>query len=291
MAIPLHARLFRYQLTTAELVVLLVMTEHCSTGTTIWASTRRIAAYAKLSVRQVKRVIDQLLHRHILRELAPANSKGRRKPATYAINEAALEEDPAVMAFLGGEKQDALPGISRPAIPGEPMESPAKGDMVSPVRVTWCPAMGDMVSPNPKLDPLLNPRTTPKPPAIDFQDAIAEQFERAGFSVEREVTVPDRGDGYTGRIDLVARRGGEVFAIECDCGRPREKSRAKLEQFPATQRLIVLREPAGSFLQAPALATLIRPASCRFGRCDGRGMRISLSTPGKWVPCECQRPD
>jgi hypothetical protein len=294
---PLHARLFRYRLSAGELGLLRAMVEHCSTGATIWASTRRLAAYSKLSVRQVQRIIDQLLKRRILRELAPANANGRRCPATFAINEAALEDDPAMAEFLAREKQQTLPGISRPSIPGEPLRprsgTVATGDMMSPIPVTLCRVTGDMMSSNPLNNSLRDLNPTPKPPAATFQDAIERHFQQLGFDVEREVAIPNRGDDHEGRIDLLARRDREVVAIECDRERPREKSREKLLAFSeATQKLIILREPVDIFRESPTLENLIqaapRPAPRPCDRCLGSGLRPSYDIPGRSVLCECR---
>jgi hypothetical protein len=200
------------------------------------------------------------------------------------------------------DRQIQLPGIRRPAAPGEPINREAvvsaAGAYHAPVLAEGCMASGGGVhivqgtgayyAPDSPIESPLDSKTTPKPPAAAFQDSIELYFKQAGYETEREVPVPNRGDGCTGRIDLLARRGPEIVAIECDCGRPRRKSEEKLLAFPATQRLIVLREPAGGFQEIPALKTLVL-CPCRFGRCDGSGVHASYSTPGISVPCECRK--
>ena len=99
---PLRARLFWYKLTSDELVLLQAMVEHCSDGSTIWASISRLAVYSKLSERKVQRLIHGedrdsrrvrgLCERGILTQLAPWNA-AKRRPATYRLNEEALEEE------------------------------------------------------------------------------------------------------------------------------------------------------------------------------------------------------
>jgi hypothetical protein len=91
-----------------------------------------------------------------------------------------------------------------------------------------------------------------------FLEVIQLQLEQAGFETQREVFVQDRGDGCVGRIDLVAKRGEAIFAIECDSERPRQKSRTKLLAYPATKRLIILRDAAAGFTDAVLFDDLIR---------------------------------
>jgi len=90
-----------------------------------------------------------------------------------------------------------------------------------------------------------------------FRDVIKRELERAGYETRGEVFCSDRGDGYAGRIDLVAKRGADLLAIECDREQPREKSQIKLMGYPATRRLIILRDPAGGFMDAPCFEDLI----------------------------------
>jgi len=98
----------------------------------------------------------------------------------------------------------------------------------------------------------------PSEDAASFLDVIQRQLKQAGFETQREVFVQDRGDGCVGRIDLVAKRGQEIFAIECDNERPRQKSQIKLLAYPATKRLIILRDAAGGFGDARFLEDLIQ---------------------------------
>jgi hypothetical protein len=296
---PLRARLHWYKLDVFEFAVLTAMCEHDWKGLSVWPSIARLAAYSKLSERKVQYVIRRLRDRGLVSELAPGSST-KRRPTTYRINEEAFEADPRMSPYCDWQIQ--LPGIRRPGVPGEPINrepmASTPGAYRAPVRSDGCTSgtgwvhivrgTGAHCAPDSLIDSPLDSETTPKPPAATFQDSIELQLKQAGYETEREVPVPDRGDGSGGRIDLVARRGSEVIAVECDSGRPRQKSEIKLLAFPATQRFIVLRDPAGGFRNSPALQALI-PGPCVFGRCDGSGLRASYSTPGRSVPCDCRR--
>jgi hypothetical protein len=119
---PLRARLHRYKLTVGEFSLLTAMCEHCSDGSVIKASIPRLAAYAKLSEKQVDRLIDGyedprtkarvpgFKERGILTELSPYNA-GRRMPAIYRLNEDALQLDPRMRKWLNKQAQRLLPGI------------------------------------------------------------------------------------------------------------------------------------------------------------------------------------
>jgi len=156
---PLRARLHWYRLTSDELVLLQAMVEHCSDGSVIWAAIPRLAAYSKLSERTIQRLIHGedrpgrphragLVERGILTQLAPEN-RGQRRPATYRLNEEALELDPLVRLYRN--LQAGLPGIRRPPIPGEPVTgvrgSPVQRDrQVSPGHRTGVPGSPVQVS-------------------------------------------------------------------------------------------------------------------------------------------------
>src|SRR5437870_1860285 len=116
---PLRARLHWYRLSASEFALLTAMCEQRSDGSTVWASIARLAAYSKLDERTVQRLIRGFCARGILSQLAPGNA-AKRMPATYRVNEAALEEDPRMVPYRS-TGQDQLPGIPRPAVPGEPI--------------------------------------------------------------------------------------------------------------------------------------------------------------------------
>ena len=262
----LRERLHWYRLDVYEFAVLSAMCLHDWYGKTIWPSIPRLAAFAKLSERKVQYVIRALRKRGILSELAPGNSANRRS-VTYRINEEVFEVDPRTAVY--DDRQIHLPGVQRPAITGEPVTPGASHAPDAIPERTSCEGLVHVVrwtgayhAPDSLSESLLESKATPKPPASKFQDFIDSQFKKAGFETQREVPVPDRGDGSSGRIDLIARRGTEVVAVELDAGRPREKSQTKLLAYPATRRLIVLRNPVAGFQQAPTLDAQIQCSLC-----------------------------
>ena len=76
------------------------------------------------------------------------------------------------------------------------------------------------------------------------QEEVANWLEKRGYSCTLEVPVADRGDGRSGRVDLMAERDGNQVAIEIDRDSPREKSLVKLRQF-ACAKVVVVRNGAG----------------------------------------------
>jgi hypothetical protein len=148
------------------------MVEHCSDGSTVWAAVPRLAAYSKLSERTVQRLIRQFCSCGILSELAPANS-GKRRPATYRVNEEALQPDPKMRPYLNRQQQ--LPGIHRAAIPGEPITDRSlvttrhqTGDRGTSALVTDRHQSGDCQTPDSKA---FDSRTIDPKPVIHHGDA------------------------------------------------------------------------------------------------------------------------
>lgn len=138
---PLRARLHWYRLSAAEFALLTAMCEHCSDGSTIWAAIPRLAAYSKLSERNVQYVIRGLCNRGILSQLAPGNSWKKRRPAVYRVNESALEDDPKMRPYGTGQRQ--LPGIFH-----NPVDDAATGAKVAPQPVQNPYLTGAMVAPD-----------------------------------------------------------------------------------------------------------------------------------------------
>jgi len=172
MTPPLRARLHWYRLSTSEFALLSAMCEHCSDGSTVWAAVPRLAAYSKLSERNVVRLLQKLRNVGILSQLAPANT-GKRRPATYRLNEAALQDDPRMAPYR--MRQESLPGIRRTAVPGEPIADRAEvtachqsPDTMSPVLVTPCHQSPDTMSPDSKA---FDPKPIDSKPRIQHGDA------------------------------------------------------------------------------------------------------------------------
>ena len=80
--------------------------------------------------------------------------------------------------------------------------------------------------------------------AMRFHDALDEALIRAGMTVLREHAIPDRGDGRSGRVDLLITHPN-IIGIEIDAVSPRTKSLFKLRQIDGL-RVLVLRSPGPS---------------------------------------------
>ncbi len=77
--------------------------------------------------------------------------------------------------------------------------------------------------------------------AAEVHAAVQQALLSAGFAVAAEVRVADRGDGRSGKVDVVAsRRDGGAVGIEIDRLNPREKSIRKLQAVDGG-RVVVLR--------------------------------------------------
>jgi hypothetical protein len=113
------------------LLVLQVMIEHCSDGSSCRASISRYAAYSGCSDRKVQYVLRALCRRGELTQLSPGIA-AKRRPAVYRINEAAMEENPSFEFSFDGQgrrvakyrtRQEDLPGIPLPWDPKIPDEA------------------------------------------------------------------------------------------------------------------------------------------------------------------------
>ncbi len=76
--------------------------------------------------------------------------------------------------------------------------------------------------------------------ADEMHDAVDRLLREHNCEVSREFEVSDRGDGRRGFVDLVAKYGDSLLAIELDRSSPRVKSVFKLRQIEA-ERVVVLR--------------------------------------------------
>ena len=70
---------------------------------------------------------------------------------------------------------------------------------------------------------------------------VRDFMRNKGYFCRLEVFVNDRGDGKTGRIDIVCYKKNETIAIEVDRKTPRRKSIFKLENFKATKKYVICR--------------------------------------------------
>jgi len=78
--------------------------------------------------------------------------------------------------------------------------------------------------------------------AKEFEKFICSFLEKHG-KVSRQVKVPDRGDGRSGRIDIVFEYRDELIPIEIDRKTPRIKSVYKVRSFNSTNAFILVRSP------------------------------------------------
>lgn len=86
--------------------------------------------------------------------------------------------------------------------------------------------------------------SAPKSDAQSFHAGVIAEMLAAGWVVESEVAVDDRGDGRIGRVDILVTKPC-VIGIELDRASPREKSVFKLKQIRG-YKMIGLRVPGFS---------------------------------------------
>lgn len=128
---PLYERLGWYLWESPEeFAVARAMVEYCADGSTIWPSVASVARGSRLSRTTVQRQkngwrgdskhrpVRGLIPAGVLIEIAPASPRHNR-PATYRLNEAALELDPLMRSILEREAQMTLAGVRRRPAPGE----------------------------------------------------------------------------------------------------------------------------------------------------------------------------
>jgi len=65
-----------------------------------------------------------------------------------------------------------------------------------------------------------------------------------GWTCKKEVFVPSSGDGRRGRVDIEARKGGQIVGIEIDRKTPRIKSVVKLNSRKDWLRVLATRGKA-----------------------------------------------
>jgi len=71
--------------------------------------------------------------------------------------------------------------------------------------------------------------------------AVVRALEAAGFEVETQIPVADRGDGYGGRLGALAVRDGVRVAVEFSNRTPTGKAVTKLQESEADIRVVVVR--------------------------------------------------
>jgi|TARA_R100001530_G_C4321023_1_gene155821 hypothetical protein len=78
--------------------------------------------------------------------------------------------------------------------------------------------------------------------ALVFEDIIAHILNPFG-TLERQVKVPNRGDGRKGKIDLVLHTTEESIPIEIDRTTPRKKSIFKVSNYYSKNAYIIIKHP------------------------------------------------
>lgn len=81
------------------------------------------------------------------------------------------------------------------------------------------------------------------------QFEVVKYLENLGFTCETEIEVDDRGDGHSGRIDIVSKIDDYSLAIEVDYASAREKSLFKLKNFESDKKVILLRKGEYDFIE------------------------------------------
>ena len=70
---------------------------------------------------------------------------------------------------------------------------------------------------------------------------IRDYLISKGYECKLEHKVKDRGDGRAGKIDILAEKGLEKWAIEVDWNKPRKKSLTKLKSMDGFHKIVLLR--------------------------------------------------
>lgn len=80
-----------------------------------------------------------------------------------------------------------------------------------------------------------------------FEDEACRLLRIIGYTIHRQFVVENRGDGYRGKIDIIAVKPPVLAAIELDAYVPRKKSIFKVRQVKdATMRLVYCRRSVSS---------------------------------------------
>lgn len=73
------------------------------------------------------------------------------------------------------------------------------------------------------------------------QNETVKYLESKGYFYKTEVVVDERGDGRTGRVNIVAKKNGRTIGIEVDRCSPRKKSINKLKQNDFDTKVVLCR--------------------------------------------------
>lgn len=159
-----------------------------------------------------------------------------------------VEDASGVLAVCKHDASTAL--VSRASAPSQEKEEekekekykketppPSRGQRGEPSvpRLSWSKGFipPDVVEAIPTLPACENAKV--------LEHSTGHLLRSLGFNVNFHFRIPDRGDGRPGYIDIVACRGEEIIAVECDRLVERQKSIIKLEKF-GQPSLIILRD-------------------------------------------------
>lgn len=228
----------------AAKLVLISLANHANHRTGLcWPTVALIAEEASQSERTVQRKLPLLEEGGFIRIERRPNQSSR-----YFLQ---LERAEPVSEEEGCHPVTSTPGGDN---------SGGAGDSVAPRGDTVVTRGGDTVGGTiePESSNLQKPSTHPNPPRrgqvfvrFGLQDAVlssaldaiatvaptdasgtqaaaADALRAAGFDVDVEAHVHDRGDGRAGRVDIIAERSGVDVAIELDNETMRAKSLRKL---------------------------------------------------------------
>jgi len=106
--------------------------------------------------------------------------------------------------------------------------------------------------------------------------SVERQLLALGWSVEREFEVPDRGDGKSGRIDLVVTAPHRI-AIELDYLEPRVKSLMKLKTFDGDRAVVLRRNGNDRMIDGTLVLCLAAPQPLRPPQRDLRTTRTDVA--------------
>ena len=163
--LPYTARLDYYQLTKNEVSLLRAMCSCTANGAaqTVWLDVPELARRAKISIKTAQRTIhgyvdrsgekhQGLKARGILTKIAE-EKRGHRVPATWRVNWDAFTVDPQWVPVIENRLQLTLPGIKRPAVPGEEIpasEKTAASAQATSVNVTHLMRQNDAPHASPR---------------------------------------------------------------------------------------------------------------------------------------------
>jgi hypothetical protein len=245
------------QLPREEKYVLLALADHADhDGNNVFPSIALVAWKTDYSERRIQELMRRLENKGLLVKVEERFGRGHTVKYRIDLASGTFREPLRKGAKISPIPES--PNLRKGEIPQAERVRPVarKGELVVAPESKE-PRAGTFPQKSPEIE-ILRHHAQQGHDAHSFKKLIQQELEKVGFETQTEVFVLDRGDGSTGRIDLAAKRGNETLAIECDWQQPREKSQIKLMGYPATRRLIVLRDPVSDYSKAPCFEDLIQ---------------------------------